>query len=108
MCTTGVQWLGESEHGVNDQNTKSERFHIRATRRQAMLIKAGAARRKVNLTDYIVDSTCTQAEMDLANANHFILPPNAWNAFVKALDAPPRVPPGLKRLFSRKSVAESR
>jgi uncharacterized protein (DUF1778 family) len=90
------------------QSVKSERFHFRATARQARLIKAGAAKRKTNLTDYIVDSTCTQAEMDLADQNHFVLPPKAWTAFLKALDAPPRIPVGLKRLFARGSVAESR
>jgi uncharacterized protein (DUF1778 family) len=93
---------------TRNERAKSERFHIRATPRQASLIKAGAARRSANLTEYIVDSTCTQAEMDLANQNHFVLPARAWNQFVKALDAPPRIPPGLKRLFLRASVAESR
>ena len=91
-----------------DEFAKSERFHIRATPRQASMIKAGAERRRVNLTDYILDSTCTQAEMDLADQNRFVLAPKAWNAFVKALDAPPKVPPGLKLLFARGSVAESR
>ena len=91
-----------------DEFIKSERFHIRATPRQADLIKAGAARRNANLTEYIVDATCTQAEMDLADQNHFVLPPQAWKAFVKALDAPPKVPQGLKRLFSRSPVAEIR
>lgn len=90
------------------EHSKSERFHIRATARQASLIKAAAAKRNANLTEYIVDSTCTQAEMDLADQNHFVLAPRAWNAFVKALDAPPRTPRGLKRLFARASVAESR
>jgi uncharacterized protein (DUF1778 family) len=56
----------------------------------------------------IQDSTYTPAEMDLCDQNHFVLPPKAWKAFVKALDAPPEVPPGLKRLFSRVSVAEGR
>jgi uncharacterized protein (DUF1778 family) len=95
-------------HTTRDEFTKSERFHIRATTRQASLIKAGAARRNANLTEYIVDSTCTQAEMDLADQNHFVLPPQAWSAFVKALDTPPKVPQGLKRLFSRPPIAESR
>jgi uncharacterized protein (DUF1778 family) len=91
---------------TNEEFAKSERFQIRATPRQASLIKAGAAKRNLNFTAYIVDSTCTQAEMDLADQNHFVLPPKAWNAFVKALDAPPRIPSGLKRLFARGSVAE--
>ncbi len=93
---------------TSDNHAKSERFHVRATAQQASLIKAGAARRKINLTEYILDSTCTQAEMDLADQNHFVLQAKAWNAFVKALDAPPKVPAGLQRLFSHDSVAESR
>jgi uncharacterized protein (DUF1778 family) len=91
-----------------EELTKSARFHVRATSRQAQLIRAGASRRGVRLTDYIIDSLCTQAEMDLANENHFVLPKNKWDSFLKALDAPPKVPPGLKRLFSRPSLARSR
>jgi len=93
---------------TQDEHAKTERLHIRATPQQAHLIKAGAARRKVNLTDYILNSTCAQAETDLADQNQFVLPEKQWNAFLKALDAPPKVPPGLKRLFARGSIAESR
>ncbi|SPF48770.1 conserved hypothetical protein [Candidatus Sulfopaludibacter sp. SbA4] len=87
---------------------KSARFHVRATSRQAELIRAGASRRGVKLTDYIIDSLCAQAEMDLADQNHFVLPKDKWTAFLKELDRPPRVPAGLKRLFSHAPVAESR
>jgi uncharacterized protein (DUF1778 family) len=95
-------------HATRSELAKSERFHLRATAQQAHLIKAGAARRNVNLTKYILASTCTQAQIDLADQNHFVLPTKAWNAFLKALDAPPKIPAGLKRLFVRGSVAESR
>ena len=95
-------------HDTQGEHGKSERFHVRATAEQASLIKAGAARRHVNLTDYILDSTCARAEMDLADQNHFLLLPKDWTAFLKALDSRPKVPTGLKRLFSRRSVAESR
>jgi uncharacterized protein (DUF1778 family) len=93
---------------IREELTKSARFHVRATNRQAQLIRAGASRRGLKLTDYIIDSLCTQAEMDLADENHFVLPKNKWDAFLKALDGPPKIPPGLKRLFSRPSLAESR
>jgi uncharacterized protein (DUF1778 family) len=76
-----------------DALAKSARFHIRATDRQAKLIRAGAQRKGLKLTDYIVDTLCAQAEMDLAGQNRFVLP---------------KVPAGLKRLFSRVPVAESR
>jgi uncharacterized protein (DUF1778 family) len=91
-----------------DALAKSARFHIRATDRQAKLIRAGAQRKGLKLTDYIVDTLCAQAEMDLAGQNRFVLPKEKWNAFLKELDRPPKVPAGLKRLFSRVPVAESR
>jgi uncharacterized protein (DUF1778 family) len=91
-----------------DELAKSARFHVRATSRQAMLIRAGAQRRGVKITDYIIDSLCAQAEIDLADQNHFVLPKDNWDAFMKELDRPPKVPVGLKRLFARPSVAESR
>ena len=93
---------------THEGRSKTARFHVRATTRQAALIRAGATRRGVKLTDYILDSLCAQAEMDIADQTHFELPKDKWNAFVKALDAPPKVPAGLKRLFSHASLAKTR
>jgi uncharacterized protein (DUF1778 family) len=94
--------------GTPNALAKSARFHVRATDRQAKLIRAGAQRKGLKLTDYIIDSLCVQAEMDLADQNHFVLSKEKWNSFLKELDRPPKVPAGLKRLFSRAPVAESR
>lgn len=93
---------------AHDEPTRTARFHIRATDRQAELIRAGASRRGVKLTDYIVDSLCAQAEMDLADQRHFPLSPEHWDEFITALDAPPAVPKGLANLFSRPPRALSR
>jgi len=60
--------------------------------------------RSVKPTGYIVDSLCTQAEMVLADQNHFVSLNEKWDAFLKALDAPPQVPPRLKRLLSREPI----
>jgi uncharacterized protein (DUF1778 family) len=37
---------------------------------------------------------------------HFVLDAEQWAAFQAALDAPPRVLPGLKRLLARKPIWE--
>ena len=95
-------------HKTPNDLVKSARFHVRATNRQARLIRAGAERKGLNLTDYIVDSLCAQAEMDLADQNRFVLQKEKWDAFLKELDRPPKVPAGLARLFSRTPVATSR
>jgi uncharacterized protein (DUF1778 family) len=89
-------------------DSRSERIHIRASPEQANLIKAGALRKGESITDYILKSMCVQAEIDLANQTHFSVPKEKWAAFLKELDRPPRVPAGLKRLFSKPSIAESR
>ena len=91
-----------------DTLSKTARFHVRATSRQAALIRAGATRRGIKLTDYIIDSLCAQAEMDIADQTHFALSREQWDTFMKALDAPPEVPEGLTRLFSHPSLAETR
>jgi uncharacterized protein (DUF1778 family) len=57
--------------------TKLARFHVRTTDRQAKLIRAGAQVSGLKLTDYIIDSLCVQAEMDLAGQNRFVLPKRA-------------------------------
>jgi uncharacterized protein (DUF1778 family) len=96
------------EHKSADFPGKSERFHIRATQGQAKLIRAGATRRGVRLTEYILDALCAQAEMDLADQTEFVLPKAKWAAFLAELDRKPKAPAGLKRLFARPAVAESR
>ena len=89
-------------------DTRSERIHIRATPEQANLIKAGASRQGESVTDYIQKWMCVQAEIDLADQSSFTVPKEKWAAFLKELDRPPRTPAGLKRLFAKPSVAESR
>ncbi len=93
---------------TQEGHSKTARFHVRATSKQAALIRAGATRRGAKLTDYILDSLCAQAEMDIADQSQFVLSDEKWDGFVRALDAPPQIPAGLKRLFSHPSLAEPR
>jgi uncharacterized protein (DUF1778 family) len=60
----------------------------------------------VKLTDSIIRSLCVQAEIDIADETNFVLPKERWDAFTKALDAPPLILVGLERLFSCPSVAD--
>ena len=87
---------------------RNRRINLRATPYQEKLIRAGAARRGENVSDFILDSACTRAEEAISGQVHFIASEAQWKAFTKALDAPPRVLPKLKRLLSKPSLAESR
>jgi uncharacterized protein (DUF1778 family) len=90
------------------QEPRSRRINLRATPYQENLIRAGAMRHGENVSDFILESACTRAEEAISDQVHFIASEAQWKAFTKALDAPPRVLPKLKRLFSKPWLAESR
>jgi uncharacterized protein (DUF1778 family) len=90
------------------QEPRNRRINLRATPYQEKLIRAGAVRRGESLSDFILQSACAKAEEAISDQMHFIASEAQWKALTKALDAPPRVLPKLKRLLSKPSLAESR
>lgn len=82
------------------------RFNLRASPAQERLIRAVADRRGVSVTDFILQSACSRAEEVLAEQRHFNLGPEPWKKFMRALDRPPRVKPGLARLLAERTVTE--
>jgi uncharacterized protein (DUF1778 family) len=85
---------------------RTERFNIRLSDREAKLIRLGAKRRGVNVTNFILESACVRAEQEIADARHFELSPKDWQRFSRALDRPAQVNPKLKKLFSESTVLE--
>ena len=95
--------------GVATNNqTRTKRFNLRATPKQERLIRVAAERQGRNVTDFILESACERAEQALADQSHFVLNSKQWTKFMAALDAPPRVIPQIKKLFSGPPIAESR
>lgn len=70
---------------------------------KAMLVRA-ADLRETNLTQFVLEHACQAAQEVLAEQADIVMSPAQWNAFCNALDAPPRVIPALKALFSETSV----
>lgn len=94
MPTTGVR------------KKRSQRFNVRASDREARLIRLGAERRGVNITNFILESACVRAEQEIADARSFKLNAKNWERFIEALDRPAQIKPRLKRLFSESTVLE--
>jgi uncharacterized protein (DUF1778 family) len=69
-------------------------------------MRRGAQLRGESLTDFILQSACSEAEQGLADQRRFSLNPEQWSAFVAALDRPIQPKPRLRRLFSEPSVLE--
>jgi uncharacterized protein (DUF1778 family) len=88
--------------------TRSKRFNLRATPKQERLIRVAAESRGLSVTDFILESACEKAEEALTDQTQFVLNKKQWDLFMHALDAPPKVIPAVKKLFSERSIAESR
>lgn len=85
---------------------KSERINFRISAEQESLLRKGAEHKKQSVTDFIVESACAAAEIELALQREFRLPLDRWNAFLAALDKPAEANPALRRLLTEPSVIE--
>jgi len=87
---------------------KDTKVQIRLRAAQKTLLARAARLRRTTLSNFLLDNACTAAQQVLAEQVHFVLPPDRWEAFCKALDARPRVRPALKKLLTEASVFDGR
>jgi uncharacterized protein (DUF1778 family) len=88
--------------------TRSEKLDLRLTpeAKRTLNIAASAAGRSVS--EFVLESALSRAEETLADRQHFGLDAEKWEAFMAALEAPPREIPQLERLMREKSIFEGR
>lgn len=85
---------------------KRQRINFRASSKEERLIRLGAEKRGLKMTQFIVQSACAEAEVALADQTHFELPPAQFVRFTQALDRPAKVIPALQNLFAKESILE--
>jgi len=85
---------------------KSQRINARISGAEEALLRKGARRKGQTLTEFVVQSACAVAELELAEEKEFSLPPAQWQAFLEALDKPTEFHPALHRLLTEPSVIE--
>ena len=90
------------------QTTRSEKLDLRLTpeAKRTLNIAASAAGRSVS--EFVLESALSRAEETLADRKHFGLDAERWEAFMAALEAPPREIPQLEKLMREPSVFEGR
>jgi uncharacterized protein (DUF1778 family) len=86
--------------------TRSEKLDLRLTpaAKQKLYRAAAAAHRSVS--DFVLESALARADETLADRQHFGLDAEQWNAFMSALDAPPRRHERMERLLNEPSIFE--
>ena len=93
---------------VTSRQTRTRRLNIRTTPKQGHLIRLGAELRGTNVSAFVVESACLQAQHALADKRSFDLGEKQWQIFLRALDRPPQAKPALRKLFTQPSVLERR
>jgi uncharacterized protein (DUF1778 family) len=85
---------------------KSRRINARISDAEEALLRSGARHKGQTITEFVVQSACAVAEMELAEQKEFVLPTAQWQAFLAALDKPTVPNPALHRLLTEPSVIE--
>jgi uncharacterized protein (DUF1778 family) len=85
---------------------KSSRWNLRVKEDEDIVVRRAAAESERELSEFVRTAAVLEAERVLADRTVFELDERRWKRFVEALDRPPRVPAGLRELFSRPDVFE--
>jgi uncharacterized protein (DUF1778 family) len=85
---------------------RSEKLDLRLTPAAKQRLYAAAAAERRSVSDFVLESALSRAEETLADRRFFGLNAERWEAFLAALDAPPRPLPRLERLFAEPGLFE--
>ena len=89
---------------MTQRTNRTEKLDLRLTRAAKQTLQAAAAAEHKSVSEFVLDTALSEAEERLTDRRLFTLDGKNWDAFVAALDAPPRHHARLERLFREPSV----
>jgi uncharacterized protein (DUF1778 family) len=93
---------------MTQRTNRTEKLDLRLSRAAKQTLQAAATAERKSLSEFVLDAALSEAEERLADRHVFTLDRKNWDAFVAALDAPPRRHPRLERLFREPSVFDTK
>jgi uncharacterized protein (DUF1778 family) len=87
---------------------KATKIQLRLRPDQKALIARAAELCRTTLSNFMLEHAYEAAQQVLADQVDIVMPPEEWEAFRKALDAPPREIPALKKLLAEASVFDGK
>jgi uncharacterized protein (DUF1778 family) len=88
------------------RSNRTEKLDLRLTPAAKRTLQAAASAERKSVSEFVLETALSQAEERLADRRTFTLGAKSWDAFVAALDAPPRRHARLERLFRERSVLD--
>ena len=86
------------------RTNRTEKLDLRLSKSAKQTLQAAATAARKSVSEFVLETALSEAEERLADRRIFTLNAEQWDAFVAALDAPPRRRPRLERLFRDSSV----
>lgn len=83
---------------------KATKVQLRLRPDQKAVLARAAQLRQVSLSNFMLEHAYEAAQQVLAEQHEIVMSPAEWKAFCRALDAPPRPIPALKKLLTQASV----
>jgi uncharacterized protein (DUF1778 family) len=93
--------INKSKHVAS---VKATTVQLRLRPGQKDLLVRAAASRQTSLSNFMLEHACEAAQQVLAADTRIVMSQAEWESFQKALDAPPRSIPALKKLLTEPSV----
>src|SRR5438309_10948055 len=87
---------------------KATKVQLRLRPSQKAVLVRAAQLRQTSLSNFMLEHAFEAAQQVLAEQVDIVMPPAEWEAFCKALDAPPRSIPALNKLLTEASVFDGR
>jgi len=89
---------------ATQRTSRTEKLDLRLSKPAKQTLQAAAIASRKTVSEFVLETALSEAEERLADRRAFTLDAEKWDAFLAALDAPPRRHPRLERLFREPSV----
>jgi uncharacterized protein (DUF1778 family) len=86
--------------------TRDRRWNLRVEDSEDALVRAASDLSETKFSSFVRAAAVSEARRILADRTRFPLDSSEWEQFTQLLGRPPRVPDGLRDLFSKPSVFE--
>ena len=84
--------------------SKPSRLNIRVSEHEKDVLMRAASVLNTSVSSFVVQRAYAEAQVILAEQSQFRLPDKKWREFCKALDAPPKDVPALRKLLTERGV----
>lgn len=92
---------------MTTSSVRTTKLDLRLSPKAKQTLAAAARASHRSVSQFVLESALSRAEETLVERRHFELNAMQWEAFMAALDAPPREVPRLRQLFRQPSPFET-